>query len=88
MTSNERLKLFRQNRKKLHKCIICGNQDEKTMSGKSCCAKCLEKQKLRQKKCRVKLSAKKTSIYEIVRFASAEGLSYGKYVAKCRDESR
>ena len=31
--------------KRLNRCVICGNQDAYTMTGKSCCSECLDKRR-------------------------------------------
>ena len=75
-----------------NKCIICGKVDERTLSGKTTCNVCFEKQK-ESRICR-KPRAKKhkrvstmPKIYEITKLATAESLSYGQYVAKHRDDT-
>lgn len=73
-----------------HRCLACGKADERTLSGKAYCTVCAEKNRLymceyhRAKK-RSKNAMQKIS--EIVRLATAEGLSYGQYVAKHRDDT-
>lgn len=80
--------------KELHNCTDCGEQDERTLAGYTRCSACAEKcrqrakSRSRSRKRRRKVKAPNLSIYEIARLATAEGLSYGQYVAKCRDERR
>ena len=89
MTNAEYHKRFRDKRKALNRCVLCGTQDERTLAGRTRCYKCSEKQKIYDKSKRKSVAKMKNlSISEIVRLATAEGLSYGKYVAKCRDERR
>lgn len=76
-----------------HKCIVCGKADARTLSGKTTCNICFEKQK--ENRSIRKLRAKKhkrvstmSKIYEITKLATAEGLTYGHYVAKHRYDNR
>ena len=73
-----------------HKCIICGKVDERTLSGKAYCTVCAEKNRLYMREhCKTKKRSKNAmqKISEIVRLATAEGLTYGQYVAKHRDDT-
>lgn len=74
-----------------HRCTICGQADERTINGKVYCTFCAEKNKKRRHKYyELKNHKEKTvpmaKIYETVRLANAEGLTYGKYVAKHKDD--
>ena len=77
--------------KELHNCTDCGGQDERTLAGytrcSACAEKCRQRAKSRSRKRRRKVKAPNLSIYEIARLATAEGLSYGKYVTKHRDDN-
>ena len=44
MTNAEYHKRFRDKRKALNRCVLCGKQDERTLSGYAICDKCAEKQ--------------------------------------------
>lgn len=91
LTNAEYHKRFRDKRKALNRCVLCGTQDERTLAGRTRCYKCSEKQKIYDKSKRKSerksvAKMKNLSISEIVRLATAEGLSYGKYVTKHREE--
>ena len=77
--------------KELHNCTDCSGQDERTLAGytrcSACAEKCRQRAKSRSRKRRRKVKAPNLSIYEIARLATAEGLSYGKYVTKHRDDN-
>ena len=79
--------------KELHNCTDCGEQDERTLAGYTRCSACAEKcrqrakSRIRSRKRRRKVKAPNLSIYEIARLATAEGISYGKYVTKHRDDN-
>lgn len=76
-----------------HKCIICGKVDERTLSGKTTCNICFGKQK-ENRIChkphmkRHQIVSTMPKIYEITKLATAEGLTYGQYVAKHRYDNR
>lgn len=75
-----------------HRCTACGKADERTLAGKAYCTICAEKNRLYMREhCRAKKRSKKINnmqkISEIVRLATAEGLTYGQYVAKHRDDT-
>lgn len=68
-----------------HRWTACGKADERTLAGRAYCTICAEKNRLymceyHKAKKRSKNNMQKIS--EIVRLATAEGLSYGQYVAK------
>lgn len=70
-----------------HRCTACGQADQRTLSGKVYCTLCAETNRKRMHKYyELKKHKKKmipmAKIYETVRLANAEGLTYGKYVAK------
>ena len=75
-----------------HRCTACGKADERTLAGKAYCTICAEKNRLymrehhRAKKCSKKINNMQ-KISEIVRLATAEGLTYGQYVAKHRGDT-
>lgn len=76
-----------------HKCIICGKVDERTLSGKTTCNICFGKQKENRicRKPRMKrhqIVSTMDKLYKLARLATAEGLSYGQYVAKHRYDNR
>lgn len=74
-----------------HRCYACGEADERTLSGKAYCTVCAEKNRLYAREYhRAKKRSKNAmqKISEIVRLATAEGLSYGQYVAKHRYDNR
>ena len=72
-------------RKAKHVCVVCGEQDERTIAGKIRCAKCEEKRKRNVTKAIKKPEKKKTQpmqeLMENVRLADALGVSYGKFMA-------
>lgn len=73
-----------------HRCTACGKADERTLSGKAYCTVCAEKNRLYMREHhRAKKRSKNNmqKISEIVRLATAEGLTYGQYVAKHRDDT-
>lgn len=73
-----------------HRCTACGKADERTLSGKAYCTVCAEKNRLYMREHhRAKKRSKNNmqKISEIARLATAEGLSYGQYVAKHRDDT-
>ena len=45
MTNAEYHKRFRDKRKALNRCVLCGKQDERTLAGQALCSKCAEKQR-------------------------------------------
>ena len=45
MATVEYTKRFRDKRKSLNRCVLCGKQDERTLSGYAICNKCAEKQR-------------------------------------------
>lgn len=45
MTNAEYHKRFRDKRKSLNRCVLCGKQDERILSGYALCNKCAEKQR-------------------------------------------
>lgn len=78
-----------------YKCIICGKADARTLSGKTTCNICFEKQKENRSACKPRAKKHKRKrvstmpkIYEITKLATAEGLTYGQYVAKHRYDNR
>lgn len=74
-----------------HRCTACGKADERTLSGKAYCTVCAEKNRLYMREhCRAKKRSKNNmqKISEIVRLATAEGLTYGQYVAKHRYDNK
>lgn len=94
MTNAESQKSRYKKMKELHNCTDCGGQDERTLAGYTRCSACAEKcrqrakSRIRSRKRKRKAKMQNLSVYEMARLATAEGLSYGKYVAKCRDERR
>ena len=76
-----------------HKCIICGKVDERTLSGKTTCNVCFEKQKEsrichKPRMKRHQMVSTMDKLYKLARLATAEGLTYGQYVAKHRYDNR
>lgn len=74
-----------------HRCTACGKADERTLAGKAYCTICAEKNRLYMREHhRAKKRSKKINnmqkISEIVRLATAEGLTYGQYVEKHRND--
>ena len=94
MATDEYAKKRREKLKEQHRCLHCGTQDERTLAGYTRCSACAEKcrqrakSRIRSRKRKRKAKMQNLSVYEMARLATAEGLSYGKYVAKCRDERR
>lgn len=73
-----------------HRCLACGKADERTLTGRAYCTICAEKNRLYMREHhRAKKRSKNNmqKISEIARLATAEGLSYGQYVAKHRDDT-
>ena len=75
-----------------HRCLACGKADERTLAGRAYCTICAEKNRQRMREYhRTKKHSKKINnmqkISEIVSFATAEGLSYGQYVSKHKDDT-
>lgn len=72
-------------RKAKHVCVVCGEQDERTIAGKIRCAKCEKKRKRNVTKVIKKPEKKKIQpmqeLMENVRMADALGISYGNFVA-------
>ena len=93
MATAEYARKRRQKLKEQHRCLCCGKQDERTLVGYTRCSACAEKcrqrakNRIRSRKRRRKVKAPNLSIYEIARLATAEGLSYGKYVTKHREDN-
>lgn len=46
LSNAERLRILNKKRKEQHRCIQCGEQDERTLAGKVRCEFCSKKQKL------------------------------------------
>lgn len=93
MTNAEYKKSRYEKMKELHNCTYCGGQDERTLAGYTRCSACAEKcrqrakSRIRSRKRKQKVKMQNLSVYEMARLATAEGLSYGQYVAKCRDDN-
>lgn len=92
MYNAERLRILHKKRKEQHRCVLCGEQDERTLAGRTRCYKCSEKQKIydkskRKSERKSEAKMKNLSISEIVRLASTEGLSYGEYIVRHIDDN-
>ena len=73
-----------------HRCYACGEANERTLSGRFYCTACAEKNRLYMRehhKAKKRSKNNMQKISEIVRLATAEGLTYGQYVAKHRDDT-
>lgn len=87
MSTPEYEKMWRAKMKNSHRCVRCGKQDSRTLSGNSCCEICLNRQRAYNAKRRhhKKINGKISNFYQIRKIvckASALGLSYGQYMSK------